>query len=123
MGSVEPLALTGAYLSWRTADGVQGHWREERGQFWVGRVATDRHGEGTQSESLVLSLDSVGEREERVGLAHPTVYQRRGGDGVVTGADPDTPPIYQVALTLLAQLGTELRTMVPALPPLEEGAA
>ena len=123
VGDVETLFLTRASLSWRTASGVQGHWREEGGQFWLGRIVTDRHGAGTQSEQLVLTLDRVGEAEERVGLAHPASYAQRSTEGLVLGYDLDTPPIYQGALSLLTQLGVEVRTMVPTLPPLEEGAA
>ena len=120
VGDVEDLPRTGAFLSWRTSYGHQGHWREERGQLWLGRIVTDPHGEGTVSEQLVLDLDSVGEGEERVGLAHPARYHHRSGEGVVTGYDPDTPGIYAAALVLLSALVEEVREVLPWLGEQED---
>ena len=114
VGDVEALTGTGASLSWRTADGHQGHWREEHGQFWVGRIMTDLHGAGTLSEQLVLTLESLGEGEERVGLAHPTVHHWRTADGHIEGTPVNTGRIYAAAQGLLALLREEMQTMLPS---------
>lgn len=118
VGDIETLRHTHASLSWRTAADVQGHWRVEGGQVWLGHVCWTE--EGRVSEQLVLALATVGDGAAVRRVVHPIAHACRSADGPVGGSAPDTPQIYEAAQALLLQLGTELHTMVPALSPPQE---